>query len=174
MFRHLVLVRHATAEERSWSKDDFARALTDKGHFQAKTVAQLAEAGGVPRPDVVFSSGYRRAEETLRHFFNPDEVCLLRDAVFSPEGSAKKTLQTLQSGLEKFESGAESCAWIFGHNPHIEFLLDEVAPRVLAAIGAVQKGSLLWLEWESGEFRWGEEPRLRMALPKPRARGIGT
>ncbi|MCA2961049.1 MAG: histidine phosphatase family protein [Silvanigrellales bacterium] len=168
MFRHLVLIRHATAEERSWSKDDFARALTEKGHFQAKTLAALSDAAGVPAPDVVFSSGYRRAEETLRHFFNPDNVCLVRDATFAPEGGMKRTVQALFQGLERFEVGPQACTWVFGHNPHLESLLDEIAPRCLASLGAVQKGSLLWLEWESGEFRWGEEPRLRMALPKPR------
>jgi phosphohistidine phosphatase SixA len=124
MFRHLVLIRHATAEERSWSKDDFARALTEKGHFQAKTLAALSDAAGVPAPDVVFSSGYRRAEETLRHFFNPDNVCLVRDATFAPEGGMKRTVQALFQGLERFEVGPQACTWVFGHNPHLESLLD--------------------------------------------------
>lgn len=170
MFRHLILVRHATAEERDWIRDDFARALTEKGHFQAKALAQLAQAAGVPRPDAIFTSGYRRAEETMRYFYGEDEVPVVRDACFAPEGSTKRSLQVMLAGLERIEAAEGCCAWIVGHNPHIEFFLDEIAPRCLASVGAVQKGSLIWLEWERGVFAWGEEPRLRMLLPKPKMR----
>jgi len=170
MFRHLVLVRHATAEDRDGSKEDFARALTERGQAQAKTLAQLSQLAGAPKPDLVFTSGYRRAEETLRCFFTEDDVPVVRDGAFAPDGGLKRGLALIFEMLEKYEVSEGGCVWIVGHNPHLELLLEELAPRVLANLGAVAKGTLIWLDWERGRFGWGEEPRLRMALPKPKPR----
>jgi phosphohistidine phosphatase SixA len=175
MFRHLILVRHASAEERIFSREDFARALTDKGHWQAKALAKASREQNLPRPDWVFSSGYRRAEETLRAFFSEDDAVVCRDIGFSPEGDPRKSLQFVFDKFEKPEARIPApeasrggCAWIFGHNPHLEFLLEDFAPQVLQKIQIFRKASLVWLDWGCEGFQWNVHPELRLWIPKPK------
>ncbi len=61
--QRLILLRHAEAENRSRSGDDFDRALTPSGRAEALAVGRRLAALGY-RPDTAIVSTARRAGET--------------------------------------------------------------------------------------------------------------
>lgn len=174
MERHLVLVRHATAEEKSLSSIDADRALTGQGRNQAKIAARALRDYGVPEPDWVVTSGYKRAEQTLAAFVLPKDVRTVQNAVFSPYGDAKEAAGVLVSLLRERAGAGEGpgphgrVVWVVGHSPSLEHLLESFSERIFSSVKSLQKCAVIWVSWD-GDFEPGvDEPRLRGYLPKPR------
>lgn len=150
----LVIVRHAEAIESLNLNADSERRLTPRGEKQANEIAQLRKMIGLPKPDMVFSSGYRRAEQTLERAL-PDEVLsVIRDKQFSPEGSVETAWTIVLTELEARALPTRPCVWIVGHNPHIERLLLHIAPRIGQATRPFKKATVAWLRltvWQKDE-----------------------
>jgi phosphohistidine phosphatase len=61
--QRLILLRHAEAERRSRSGDDFDRGLTPEGRAEAQAIGKRLAAKGI-KPDLVIVSTAKRAGET--------------------------------------------------------------------------------------------------------------
>jgi phosphohistidine phosphatase len=61
--QRLILLRHAEAERRSRSGDDFDRVLTPEGRAEAQAIGKRLAAKGI-KPDLVIVSTAKRAGET--------------------------------------------------------------------------------------------------------------
>lgn len=141
----LVIVRHAEAVEALHFDSDSERRLTPKGEKQANGVAQIRKMLGIPSPQLVFTSGYVRAEQTLERALQGEVLSVIRDNQFSPEGSVESAWSMLvhEVGARNWQS--VPCVWIVGHNPHIERLTQHIAPRVGRALRPFKKATLAWL-----------------------------
>jgi phosphohistidine phosphatase len=110
----LILMRHAKAERRSASGEDFARPLTDEGRADAALVAKaLAKDGLVP--GMVLVSAAERTVETW-------------DAMQETFPKARvHRLQTLYNAaplgiLDALEGATAGTVMVIGHNPGIHEL----------------------------------------------------
>lgn len=169
---NLVLIRHATAEDKAVTKRDDRRRLTEKGMSEARALASAFQALGIPEADVILTSGYPRAEETLLPFpKGPESVHRIEDD-FSPEGSSSAALRCLTAAFDGPERQGMRTVWVCSHNPLLDEIVHEVAREVLKAIHQMPKASALWLQWEDRKSFPQKTPRLRAFLPKPRVDSI--
>lgn len=167
--KNLVLVRHATAEDKSLKKSDAERKLTDKGWREAECIADLAKTFEVPKPETVFTSGFVRAEQTLAAFKLANSIKVVRDELFAPEGNVSRARDRVMSLLAEKKDSEGSTVWVVGHNPFLDDFLAKSAPQVFSCIQHLQKSALLWLQWEAkGGVLVESEARIRTYLPKPR------
>lgn len=120
----LILMRHAKAERRSASGDDFARALTEEGRRDAALVGKaLAKDGLIP--GVVLVSAAQRTVETW-------------DAMQATFPKARvQRLQSLYNApplaiLDALEGVAAGTVMVIGHNPGMH----ELAVGLLRENGA--------------------------------------
>ncbi|MFZ9521838.1 MAG: SixA phosphatase family protein, partial [Silvanigrellaceae bacterium] len=144
----LVLVRHAEAADGSLFGDDSQRELTQRGQREAAFLCRTRRMMSVPTPDVVFTSGYERAEQTLERALEGLSLRIVRDINFSPEGSYRKAWEMIldESRRPLKEEDRLKCIWVVGHNPNIERLLSLVSPEVSAVLRPFRKASLAWLK----------------------------
>jgi phosphohistidine phosphatase SixA len=165
---HLVIVRHAEAEDGSVFGDDSQRRLTQKGEREANALGRYRKLMSIPAPDLVFTSGYDRAEQTLERVLEGLSLRIVRDLQFSPEGSARKALELIQHEAVRIESpaGRLPTLWVVGHNPSIERLLSSLSGELGGLLRPFRKASLAWLKVRDIET---EHPvaELIAYLPRP-------
>jgi phosphohistidine phosphatase len=106
----LYLIRHAEAETRSRSGHDHDRALTPKGHEQARRVAD-ALALWEAQPTLVLTSPWLRARETAAHLQSSGNVVAV-DALAS--GNITGTLSAIADAAA---SHAADTLAVVGHEP---------------------------------------------------------
>lgn len=111
----LILMRHAKAEKRSKSGEDFDRALTDTGREDAAIMGRvLADEGLVP--DLVVASAAQRTRETAEAVaaaFPKARVEVRRDLYNAPALVL----------LEAAETAQARTVMIVGHNPGVHELV---------------------------------------------------
>lgn len=129
--RSLILFRHAKAERRAESGEDFDRDLTDRGMADADLMGRvLAERGFAP--DLALVSGARRTRSTwaalASHF--PAAACQVDEALYNAPATDLLAAATAAAG------GAASAILVVAHNPG----LHEAALGLLAqgATGAAE------------------------------------
>jgi len=119
--RRLFLIRHAKAEP-SVGRDDYERALTERGREDARRVAEVLAARDM-LPDILIHSGALRTKQTAEIFASewPRRV-ELREAPALYDA----TLDTL---FDCARALSDSCAnvGLVGHNPGIEELAVSLA-----------------------------------------------
>lgn len=141
----LVIVRHAEAADSTYLTADHERQLTPRGERDASAVGRLRRSLNFPLPDLVFSSGYERAEQTLDRVLEGQVLNVIRDAMFSPEGSVEAAWALVCDEIEKRFPNKNPTIWIFGHNPNIERLISYISPLVGSVLKPYRKASLAWL-----------------------------
>lgn len=146
----LIVVRHAQAVEGAFSTSDSERRLTPKGERDAATLGRLRRQLNLPDPNIVFTSGYDRAEQTMERVLEGLVVNVVRDIRFSPEGSVVAAWELVKKQLEQMERAETSVVWLFGHNPHIERLLSHIAPDLARFLRPFRKATLAWLRIAEG------------------------
>ncbi|MCA8899842.1 MAG: histidine phosphatase family protein [Hyphomonas sp.] len=116
--KRLILMRHAKTEPYGEGIDDFARALTDQGHSDARRIAEEIVAMGWS-PERILVSTARRARET----------CSEAAKVF--EGEKVRPMESLYlcgvRGLADAvgQNDGAGTLMVIGHNPGIhDFALD--------------------------------------------------
>jgi len=62
--RRLILMRHAKAEAKAASGDDFDRALTERGYQDAEIIGRVLKAAGLT-PDMALVSAAERTRQTF-------------------------------------------------------------------------------------------------------------
>lgn len=141
----LIFVRHAQAADGSCVTADSERRLTPRGERDASGVCRVRKILNLPHPDLVFTSGYERAEQTLERVLEGQVVTVVRDLSLSPEGSVETAWNLISRAVTQQLPEAPGCVWIFGHNPNIERLIGFLSPRVGAVVKPFRKASLAWL-----------------------------
>lgn len=140
-----IVVRHAEAVDASRFEDDSQRVLTARGEREAHVVGRLRRFMNLPTPDLVFSSGYERAEQTLERVLEGVTLRVIRDQVFSPEGSVERAWKLIVQEVAGLQIGRPPAIWMFGHNPNIERLLSLLSPELGCILRPYRKASLVWL-----------------------------
>jgi phosphohistidine phosphatase len=107
----LILMRHAKAEKRSKSGEDFDRALTDTGREDAAIMGRVLEREGLV-PDVVIVSAAKRTRETAEAAFPALKADVRRDLYNAP------ALALLEAA-----EAAEGTVLVVGHNPGVHELV---------------------------------------------------
>lgn len=164
---NLVIVRHAQAEDGGFFNTDSERRLTPRGQRDASAVGRLRKQLNLPKPDLVFSSGYDRAEQTLERVLEGQVVNIIRDLAFSPEGSVQAAWNIVLREVDQKFSEGRGCVWIFGHNPNIERLITLLAPQLGMVLRPFRKASLAWLRIQS-ETQGTSVAELVAYIPRPR------
>lgn len=132
----LILWRHAQAED---GTPDAARALTSRGHRDARDVARWLRRH-LPAPVRVLASPAVRTRETATHYTAQFEAC----EALAVGGTARRLL-----ALAGWPAAAETVL-VVGHQP----TLGEAAALALTgrpAPWSVRKGGLWWLRHRTGE-----------------------
>ena len=168
MALHVVLIRHASAEDKGFGADS-ERGLTSQGREESKIVAKAFRDYDIPLPQRIYTSGYKRAEQTFSAFSTGKNSKHFQDETFSPEGSAVLAVKILKDSLiELHQKHDDPCVWMVGHNPSVEKILLALSPLVSRSVQELQKASAVWLEWDILVRDLAAEPRLRGYFPKPR------
>lgn len=110
----LILMRHAKAERRSASGEDFARPLTDEGRRDAALVGKALAKDGLA-PGVVLVSAAQRTVETwdaMQETFPKARVQRLQSLYNAPPMAILDALEGLMAGT----------VMVIGHNPGIHEL----------------------------------------------------
>ena len=120
--KHLLLLRHAEAEESAPGTSDFDRMLTERGHSDAREAAASLASTGLS-PDIVLASPARRARDTIS--IVAAQLGLAVPIEYQPPlylGSPDALLQALRRSPPD--------AWtvlLVGHNPGISELAQQLA-----------------------------------------------
>jgi phosphohistidine phosphatase len=126
----LILWRHAEAEEGS---PDIERALTEKGHKQAKKMAQWLKAR-LPEDARILVSPAVRAQQTAlaltRDFITVDEI--------APEATHEAVLKA--AGWPR----AGGTVLIVGHQPTLGLVIGQLLTQETES-WSVKKGAVWWL-----------------------------
>ncbi|HKN29172.1 MAG TPA: histidine phosphatase family protein [Roseiarcus sp.] len=111
--RRLFLIRHAKAEP-SMGRDDYERALTDRGRDDARRVAEVLAARDL-LPDILIHSGALRTKQTAEIFASewPRRVQL------QEELALYDATQSMLFARARALSDAHASVGFVGHNPGI-------------------------------------------------------
>lgn len=146
----ILLWRHAEAEDGS---DDMARALTEKGQAQARTIARWL-APHTPPDTLVVASHATRAYQTALALGRP----VHRNEELNPECSASEMLDVLiRLGIEH----SSPVIIAVGHQP----TLGRLASRLICGCEydwAIKKGAVWWLTATTPKL---DACQLRAAIP---------
>ncbi|MEY4064402.1 MAG: hypothetical protein RIR26_610 [Pseudomonadota bacterium] len=167
-FLDLIVVRHAQAVEGSFSMNDSERRLTPQGERDASALGRLRRQLHLPEPQIVFTSGYERAEQTLERVLEGLVLNVVRDMSFSPEGSVAGAWELIKKQTSQAERSESVVAWVFGHNPNIERLLALIAPDLAQFLRPFRKATLAWLRISEPPGH-GREVQLVTYIPSLRA-----
>ena len=141
----LVIVRHAEAVESLHFSSDSERRLTPRGEKQANGIAQVRRLLNVPSPQLVFTSGYVRAEQTLERALQGEVLSVIRDSAFAPDGSVESAWAMLLQELKSRDFTSTPCIWVVGHNPHIERFIQLIDSHVGRSVRPFKKANLAWI-----------------------------
>jgi len=142
----LIIVRHAEAVDSSYVTSDSERQLTPRGERDASGVGRVRRMLNLPLPNLVFTSGFERAEQTLERVLEGQVVSVIRDLSFSPEGSVESAWRLVCAEVANRPAEKNTAVWIFGHNPNIERLISFLTPDVGLVVKPYRKASLAWLK----------------------------
>lgn len=136
------LIRHAKAEEHSFSKDDFYRDLQKKGRERAERIAQkLKDTLKIDEKTLVISSSANRAIQTAELFcevlgYPQESIHQTRDIY---EAHFMDILKAINSVPEEYDT-----LLIFGHNPGLSNLTNYLSHSEIEL--ATSNVSILQLE----------------------------
>lgn len=138
----LYLIRHAKAEEHSFSKDDFYRDLQKKGRERAERIAQkLKDSLKIDEKTLVISSSANRAIQTAELFcevlgYAKESIQQTRDIY---EAHFMDILKVINSVTDEYDT-----LLIFGHNPGLSNLTNYLSHSEIEL--ATSNVSILQLE----------------------------
>lgn len=151
MKKTLYIVRHATAEEGSYSSmfKDFDRDLTSQGIIEAARMGKFLKDKGESF-DFIVTSCAIRAKETAKIFaeqlgLNVDDI-KLDENIYG--GGPRAYLSAVNSLTEEYKAAA-----IFGHNPDVTFFAEFLTRDDVG--GQMEKAAIIKLEFDD-ELKWAE------------------
>ncbi len=157
----LFLLRHGKAEDSSPTGTDFARALVEKGHEQARHAARLLKMAQL-LPEIVLTSPFARARQTADTF---TETAGMPGAVVQSWLACGMTPQAALSELTAFPDFER--VMIVGHEPDFSSLIQHCLGTSAVCI-EVRKGSVTCIELRPPSSR----ATLRFLLPHKLAKHL--
>lgn len=136
--KHLILWRHAEAEDLLYGQQDLGRALTHKGKKHAKRMAQWLKRY-VPNGSVLLVSPAKRAIQTAEAWRDDYQIV----PTLQPDAQAKHIVQWLQSTALQ-EHPQVSTLVLVGHQPWIGELASYALTGNIAPI-SFKKGAVWWM-----------------------------
>lgn len=153
----IYVIRHGKAEEDSGSGLDRDRVLKKKGHKQAQWIAEhLLQRE--PRPMLVLSSPYPRAQETAE----PIWASLGMEPQIDDRLGAERALSDAMDVL--LDSRAAGCVAIVGHNPTCARIVSALCNGLTTMPAGHRTGEMAHVRIEGDELIGGGVlvDRLRM------------
>lgn len=154
--KQLIILRHGKAEKDSMAKDDYDRALTERGKKNARAMGEYigSRAG---KPDLILSSSARRAHETAilaaQGVGYPEEMIQTdQNLYFAPA-------TWIMNVLSKLPDDVDNCLYV-GHNPGITDLINDLGvkldnlPTSSAACFTFNVDAWADISGERAIFRW--------------------
>ncbi len=131
--KQLILMRHAKAEAKAPSGDDFDRSLEARGREEALTVARAFQDDGL-KPDLALVSSAARTTQTFRQVESVlgDIKVQFLDELYNAE------VGVIRRVIEAHEEEAE-CLLVIGHNPGIQYLSVDYMIGSGASMSALDK-----------------------------------
>lgn len=133
MMKQLILMRHAKAETKAPSGEDFDRSLELRGRAEAQTVARALSGDGI-KPDLALVSSAARTTQTFREvesLLGGIKVQFL-DELYNAE------VGVIRRVIEAHEDAAD-CLLVIGHNPAIQYLAVDYMIGSAASMSALDK-----------------------------------
>lgn len=140
----LILLRHAKAEDKSESKNDFERKLTLKGIEDSKLLGDYLKCMKV-RPDEIISSPAKRAIQTAE---------IIKEKInFSKELNTVKEIYSANSTMlleviKKFNDNINTII-VVGHNPALE----EIVNHLCESHFALPKTGAIGISLETAKWK---------------------
>jgi len=133
MMKQLILMRHAKAEAKAPSGEDYDRSLEMRGREEALTVARAFQGDGI-KPDLALVSSAARTTETFRQVESilGDIKVQFLDELYNAE------VGVIRRVIEAHEDEAE-CLLVIGHNPGIQYLSVDYMIGSGASMSALDK-----------------------------------
>ena len=144
----IYVIRHGKAEEDSHSGLDRDRVLKKKGHKQAQWLADLLH-DREPRPSIVLSSPYARAEETA----NPIWSKLDLERAFDDRLGAERSLSDALDVL--LDVRGSKCVAIVGHNPTCARIVSTLCNGLTTMPAGHRTGEMVHIRINSDELIGG-------------------
>lgn len=136
--KHLILWRHAEAEDLLYGQQDLERALTHKGKKQAKRMALWLKRY-LPKDTLVLVSPAKRAIQTVEALREDYQIA----SALQPDAQAKQIVQWLQTTALKDNLQASSVILV-GHQPWIGELASYALTSHYAPL-SFKKGAVWWM-----------------------------
>ncbi|MDI7773793.1 histidine phosphatase family protein [Asticcacaulis sp. EMRT-3] len=115
--KQLILMRHAQAEKKAKSGEDFDRNLSAHGREEAASVARALKAYGV-KPDFALVSAAQRTQDTFREI----EAVLGEIPALISKDFYNAGAESLRRAIERHESDGQ-CLLVVAHNPGVQYLV---------------------------------------------------
>lgn len=141
----IYVIRHGKAEDNSDTGLDRDRVLKNKGHKQAKWLADEI-AKRETRPELVLSSPYPRARETAE----PIWKALGMDAQIDDRLGAERSLSDMLDVL--MDARGSSCVAIVSHNPNCARIVSTLCNGLMTMPAGHRTGELAHLQVSSSEL----------------------
>ena len=162
---HVVVLRHGIAIDREdpACPVDPERFLTERGRRRTFRAAQGLDRLGV-QPDVVWTSPWRRADETARicvEVLGVDPAAVSRRDDLLPGADPRAVIADLQRT-------DATCVLIVGHAPHLDRLLCTLLTGEDGTMSALKKSGaasiVLGGEWSGATLEWSLPPKVLRRL----------
>ena len=142
---HLILVRHAHAEEKAPSGRDFDRRLDPRGSAEARLAAEHLDHRAL-YPDVVIASPARRTRETA--LVLSEVLGLGDDQVTFAEEMYEASVEAL-AGAISGHAGSSKVVLVVAHNPAVSQLAQRLTGQTSLELQTAESVSLVL---ESGSY----------------------
>ncbi|HBT86689.1 MAG: histidine phosphatase family protein [Fermentimonas sp.] len=154
--KQLIIFRHGKAEQDTMAKDDYDRALTERGRRNASDMgAFILKKTGVP--DLILTSSAKRAHETAilaaKAMDYPEaEIQTDQNLYFAPE-------RWIMNVLSKLPDNIDSCIFV-GHNPGLTDLINSLGVQLdnlpTASTACFEFNADSWKEisTDQANFKW--------------------
>lgn len=121
--KRLLIVRHAKSSWEFSQLSDFERPLNSRGEQDVPDMAQRFQRSGI-RPDLIITSPANRALTTAQGF--AQTLSIPKEAIVLDEDHYHGSSDTLRT-LIRASPDEHDCIMIFGHNPGLTFLINELS-----------------------------------------------
>lgn len=125
--QRLILFRHAKAERKAASGEDFDRTLDERGRADAKLMGRVLNDAGL-RPDFAWISPSQRTRETWEaasEAFGPVETVFDKKLYHASSGTMRRMIEDAE--------GRPGALILVGHNPGLHQLVIELLVEGAAA-----------------------------------------
>jgi phosphohistidine phosphatase len=153
--RHLILMRHAKAEAKAASGEDFDRALTERGYRDAQIMGRVLAQAGL-KPDLALISSAERTRQTwagVAETFAETQVRLDK-RLYNASSHA------IRDAIERVAEAADTIV-VVGHNPGVPVAMLELLVEAAESASVVDRARASFPTASAVVFEFDEALRPR-------------